>query len=205
MIQAVVFDFGGVLSLPQDSAFYTWAEAETGLPESAYRAGYVKYRPGFDGGIYEGQEMYRRILEDAGIAHTPALLDAINDHDLTSWARPQHETQDWALELQKLGLKVGILTNMPLTFLDYFTACAGRVRECADAEVISAAVNMIKPDAPIYLEMARRLGVPPQDVFFFDDLEVNVAGAKAAGMQGAIFSSVQQAKADLAIAFGVSV
>lgn len=48
--------------------------------------------------------------------------------------------------------------------------------------VSSAAIGLAKPDAAIYRAAAEAFGVRPADCFFTDDLEPNVAGARAAGM-----------------------
>ncbi len=56
-----------------------------------------------------------------------------------------------------------------------------------DAVVCSAEVGMAKPDARIYALAAERLGLPPAACVFIDDLESNVAAARAAGMAGVCF------------------
>jgi putative hydrolase of the HAD superfamily len=47
---------------------------------------------------------------------------------------------------------------------------------------ISAEMLKIKPDAEIYLEVARELGITPRDMVFVDNKQVNVDGAEALGI-----------------------
>ena len=41
------------------------------------------------------------------------------------------------------------------------------------------------------------LGLPPQELLFFDDVPANVAAARAAGWQAEVFTDAEQAGADL--------
>ncbi len=53
-----------------------------------------------------------------------------------------------------------------------------------DAVLISGEVGLRKPEPGIYLLAAERLGVPPTQCVFVDDLPPNVRGAVALGMVG---------------------
>src|SRR2546425_11382339 len=52
-----------------------------------------------------------------------------------------------------------------------------------DAIVTREDVEQDKPDPAIYLEVARRLGVPPTDCVVLEDSEPGCRAAKAAGMK----------------------
>ena len=200
MIRAVIFDFGGVISLPQDrDILYRWAEKHTGLTETEIRKGYALFRSGYDHGDYTGAEMYRRILVSFGKPFTEELLAELDRRDSESWSKPNSETYEWARELKATGLKIGILTNMPLAFIPWFEKCASKFRVLADAEVISAAVRMIKPNPEIYREVLSRLGVKAGEAIFFDDVQGNVEGARAVGMNAEVFTSVAKAREDLSV------
>ena len=49
----------------------------------------------------------------------------------------------------------------------------------------------MKPQAGIYLAAAKNVNAPPERCLFIDDLEVNVEGARAVGMQGIRFETVK--------------
>ena len=198
-IKAVIFDYGGVISMPQQhDVIYGWAAAHANLSEAEIRAGYSKHRGGFDRGDYPGEEMYRMIYRDLGKTCDEATLAELNRRDLESWGVPNHETYEWAKELKAAGYLVGILTNMPLTFIPWYNRAASAFRALADAEVISAQVGMVKPFPEIYRLMVQRLGIASNECVFFDDLPQNVDGARAAGLNSEVFTSVAAAKADLA-------
>ncbi|HEX5158214.1 MAG TPA: HAD family phosphatase [Ktedonobacterales bacterium] len=54
-----------------------------------------------------------------------------------------------------------------------------------------------KPDPRIYGIASERLGVPPAEIVFLDDLPENIDAARAFGMQAILFTSTPQAIADI--------
>lgn len=56
------------------------------------------------------------------------------------------------------------------------------VGDLFDVVVLSGAIGIRKPDPRIYVLAAQRLGVPPEDCVFVDDLGGNLKPAKALGM-----------------------
>ena len=50
--------------------------------------------------------------------------------------------------------------------------------------MISGEVGLRKPDPEIYRLAAERIGLPPEQIVFVDDLAANVRGAAAVGMVG---------------------
>ncbi len=53
-------------------------------------------------------------------------------------------------------------------------------------------MGLVKPDSQIFLAVCQQLGCKPADVFFFDDSEVNIAAAKAVGMNAWRVDSPQE-------------
>lgn len=196
MIKAVIFDYGGVISLPQKKTlFYPWAEKVTGLSESGFRDGYLRHRIEYDRGDISGEEMYRLILSEAGKEASPELLSLLTERDLDSWASANLETFTWAKELRQQGVAIGILTNMPLSFLPRYNRVAIGFRAWADAEIISAAVRLAKPDPTIYHLVLSRLKIAPHEAFFLDDTQSNIDAARAIGLHAERFISTSQARA----------
>jgi putative hydrolase of the HAD superfamily len=64
--------------------------------------------------------------------------------------------------------------------------------------ICSCDIGLRKPDPHAFLFVARRVGVAPQRIAFFDDVEENVAGAREAGLRAFRFSSAEQVKKALA-------
>jgi putative hydrolase of the HAD superfamily len=88
-------------------------------------------------------------------------------------------------ELKKQGFRLYYLSNFPIDifeevkngyfFFRYF-----------DGGIISAEVNHSKPSRRIYEILIERYSLVPEECLYIDDLEPNVAGAEAVGMNGFI-------------------
>jgi putative hydrolase of the HAD superfamily len=63
--------------------------------------------------------------------------------------------------------------------------------------ICSCDIGCRKPDAAAFTKVAQRIGVAPSRIGFFDDLEENVAGARAAGLRAFRVSSAAEVRAAL--------
>ena len=197
-IHGIVFDFGGVISQAQDAAFFPAVNALTGWTRGQVLDGWKAHRRKLDADDLDAQGLYRQIAGDLGQTLPQATLDALAKLDYDSWSIPNPETLAWARGLKAAGLRIGILTNMPSSFIPWFDRCARDFRALADAEVISGLERIVKPNPEIYALMARRMALPPAELFFLDDTQANVDAARACGWHAERFLSVPQAKAALA-------
>lgn len=80
---------------------------------------------------------------------------------------------------------VGVLSNNPSPFAESLPVLAPDVTALVGANrLVSCDLGIRKPDASVYREALARMGVEPENAFFADDSEANVAGAVAVGMTG---------------------
>jgi putative hydrolase of the HAD superfamily len=80
---------------------------------------------------------------------------------------------------RRAGVKTGLISNSWGEGLAYDD---GMLEELFDAVVISGDVGLHKPEPEIFRLGAERIGVPPEECVFVDDLRENCAGAEAVGM-----------------------
>jgi len=66
-----------------------------------------------------------------------------------------------------------------------------------DPVILSYEVGVMKPDPRIYKILATRAGIEQSKVLFIDDSEVNVAGARQAGLMSLRFTDVDSLVTDL--------
>lgn len=66
-----------------------------------------------------------------------------------------------------------------------------------DGMVLSGEVGISKPDPGIYRLVLERAGVPAERAVFLDDSELNVAGARAVGIEALLFTDAPRARRDL--------
>ena len=199
-IKGIVFDFGGVISMPCDPTFLPHVQDLTGWTPEETLAGWKKHRSGMDADTISVRELYRRMAADRGETLSAETLDDIAESDFNAWSQPNPATLEWARQLKAAGYRIGILTNMPTDFIPWFDRCAAAFRALADAEVISGAEHLVKPNPEIYALMVERIGLPPEQLIFLDDTLANVEAARACGWHGHHFKGVEgaaQALADL--------
>jgi putative hydrolase of the HAD superfamily len=197
-IKGIVFDFGGVISAAHDDTFWAKALALTGWDRDTIWAGWRKHRHLLDADFVTPQGLYHLIAQDLGTPLDGKTLDLLAEMDYDSWAVPNPETLAWAQELKAAGYKIGILTNMPTSFIPWFNRAAAEFRALADAEVISGAEHLVKPNPAIYSLMAARMDLNPSELCFFDDMLPNVTAAQACGWSAAQFTTVDAARTALA-------
>ncbi len=66
-----------------------------------------------------------------------------------------------------------------------------------DVAIYSHEEGIRKPDPRIYALASERLGIPPAEIVFLDDLQPNVDAARTCGLQAVLFTSTPQAIADI--------
>jgi putative hydrolase of the HAD superfamily len=72
-----------------------------------------------------------------------------------------------------------------------------------DTVVLSGEVGMRKPEQEIFLHAAQTLGLDPAECVFVDDMEANVAAARACGMTGVLHTETTATTQALQDLFGV--
>lgn len=96
------------------------------------------------------------------------------------------------------GYRLGLLSNTNEMHYNFFAD--GRYAMIPDAFeqiVLSFRLRAMKPEPEIYATAAALAGVEPGEVFFTDDMLVNVEGACEAGFDAVQFTSVAQVAEDL--------
>ena len=182
-IQAVLFDYGMVLSgLPNPAA---WARMRTiaGLSEDLFHREYWAHRHPYDRGDLIGPTYWNAVAAGAKIALTPAQIDQLIAADVDFWGELNPPMIDWAQRLQRAGIRIGILSNMPDVMAAGLLAKHGDWINKFDHHTWSYALNLAKPEAAIYHHAAEGLGIPPAQILFIDDRADNIEAALAAGMQ----------------------
>lgn len=186
-IQAVLFDYGMVLSGPPDPAARSRMEALLHATPESFHAAYWRRRDAYDRGALKAPAYWQSVADELGGPFDDATRDALIAADTAHWTQPNESMIAWASALRAAGVPTGILSNLGdameagirarFPWLDEFTHCT-----------FSHRLGIAKPDAAIYRHAADGLGVPPQSILFIDDRPENVAGARAVGMAAIQYS-----------------
>lgn len=202
-IEAVVSDFGGVLTTPLVESFAA-LQGESGVTIEA--VGRALGRVATDEGrnpLYEletGRMTERDFLERLGSALAEDLGRPVELHGFGERyfanLHPNQELIAYFRALRARGLRLALLTNNVREWESLWRPKLP-VDELFETVVDSAFVGMRKPDPAIYELTLSRLGLPAQACLFLDDLDVNVATARRLGMLGVHFRETTQAIADV--------
>jgi putative hydrolase of the HAD superfamily len=193
-VTAVIFDYGGVLSLPVDPGSLRTLAAWCGLPFERFAAVHRRERLAYDRADIGLEGYWSRILGLAGRTADAALLERLNREDLRGWGRINERVLGWARRLRAAGYRTAILSNMPRPLLDLMNVDPSFAwLDEFTVRVFSCEERLVKPDPGIYRVVLERLAEPAGSCVFLDDGERNAAGARTVGIRAIHFRSTDEA------------
>jgi len=195
-LQAVIFDYGEVLSGPPDPQAHRNLLAIAGVPEEAFEKAYWAHRLDYDADILDGQTYWQTVARDTGASFTVKQIEQLMEQDAIMWMNLNPAMIAWIPRIKAAGFRLGILSNMGFGVLDYMRPRFPWLAQF-DYLTFSCDLGIVKPDPAIYLHTVKKLGVAPDQALFIDNLETNITGAQAVGLHAALFQNVEQLQKDL--------
>jgi len=202
-VQAVVFDYGNVLSLPQPEQALVDMAAKLCLPFDALEKLYWEFRPGYDAGLTPGVRYWHEVASRGGCDMNDEIAQQMISMDNASWSRENKAMSEFARQVRAAGFRTAILSNMPKDFRDFLPVGVQWLPQF-DHHTYSCELNVTKPDQRIYEHCIRGLRIEPENAVFIDDREINCEAASAIGMQSVLFRDTEQALKEAAALCGVS-
>lgn len=208
-LNGLLVDYGGVLTNPLPEILGRWLEADR-IDRDRY-GDLMRRWFGDDAGpnpvhdLETGRisvaDFERRLavelVDEAGADPAASERTAGMLTRMFSAMRVEPSMMDVVRTARAAGVRTGLLSNS--WGLDY---ARDGWDVLFDAVVISGEVGLRKPDPAIYALAAERLGLPPTQIVFVDDLAANVRGAVATGMVGVRHSDVATTVEELEILLG---
>ncbi len=207
MIEAVIWDFGGVLTTSPFEAF-TRFETERGLPADIIRRTNAANHLENAWAKFERAEVDIEAFDDLFAAESLALGAEVRGRDvlplLQGDLRPEMVE---ALRRINAKFRTGCITNnLPANTIGSLTGRTLYVAEVMalfDHVIESARIGLRKPDPRIYRMMTEALGVDPRHCVYLDDLGVNLKPAREMGMTTIKVLNAAQALGELEAATGL--
>ncbi|HEY5996914.1 MAG TPA: HAD family phosphatase [Candidatus Deferrimicrobiaceae bacterium] len=193
MIRAVIFDFGNVVSAFDTSKFLKRLAARSPLSvdelsEAIYGSGLHSL---YEAGAIRSPAFYREVVGrcrvDMGM---PEFVEAFTDI-----FEPVEGTAD-LIRRVAAHCPVGLLSNTnPWHF-------ARHIRKSApwphySTVTLSYRVKALKPEPAIYADATGKLGVPPAECVYVDDIPEYAEGAARVGMHGVVFAGAARLEDEL--------
>jgi epoxide hydrolase-like predicted phosphatase len=172
----LLIDWGGVLTTSLFRTFSDFCERER-LDPKAIAA------------IFSGDDEARRMLVEfecgrleerafeIGLAQRLGVSDEGLTDRLFEGLGAEPAIIEAVVAVRRAGVRTGLLSNSWGGRYD-----RSRWNEMFDVLVISGEIGIRKPDPKIYELAADRLGLPPEEIVFVDDIPHNLEPAEQAGM-----------------------
>jgi putative hydrolase of the HAD superfamily len=208
MIEAVIWDFGGVLTSSPFEAFARF-EIERGLPTDIIRRTNAANHWENAWAKFERAQVDLDAFDELFASESLALGAEVRGKDvlplLSGELRPEMVE---ALKRVKAKLKTGCITNnLPANAIGSLSGRSLYVAEVMalfDHVIESAKIGLRKPDPRIYQMMIEALAVDPRNCVYLDDLGVNLKPAREMGMKTIKVTGASQAIGELEAATGLS-
>jgi putative hydrolase of the HAD superfamily len=202
-IDAIISDFGGVLTSPLRNSFTAFQDSSgISLEELGRAMAAVAQRHGANP-LFELET--GRLTEAAFLSSLAAQLSeqlgrTVELHGFGEryfeHLHPNDRLIDYMRQLRHRGYKMAICTNNVREWEPLWRAKLP-VEEIFDVVVDSAFVGTRKPERRIYELTIERLGVPAGAALLVDDIELNCDAARELGMHAVWFRSTEQAIEDI--------
>lgn len=176
--KAFIFDFFGVMC-PDVAGDWFKKNIPGGTLE--VQSEYLKEA---DSGLVDGKEAFKNIAKAVG-----RDVDELSENWYSA-AIVSKEMVEIVLELKK-KYKVAVCSNAPKDFF-YTVLKQNNIEELFDVLVISSEVGYMKPHREIFEITIQKLGIPKEEIIFFDDRQKNIDGGKSVGLDSVLFTSPSQ-------------
>jgi putative hydrolase of the HAD superfamily len=187
-IQAVIFDFGGVLCLHPDDVRWNRAAGTAGLPVAEFKQAFWANRIEYDAGRLSPAEYWEDLARRAGIGLEDGTIPVLIQREIELWNQYDPRVFAWIDQLRAAGCRTAILSNLPQPLGEALRAAPGFL-EHFDHVTFSYELRVVKPEAEIYRDTIGGLGLRPARALFLDDKAENVEGARAVGLRAEVYSS----------------
>lgn len=202
-IEAVITDFGGVLTSPMLDSFAAFQDSsgisleQLGVAMGALRK-QLGVHPLFE--LETGRMTEVRFLELLSAALSAQLGRAVTLHGFGQryfeHLHPNGQMIEYMRELRRRGYRLAICTNNVREWERLWRAKLP-VDEIFDVVVDSGFVGTRKPERRIYELTLERLDVKPEGALLIDDIEINCDAARELGIETVWFQSNEQAIAEV--------
>jgi putative hydrolase of the HAD superfamily len=198
-VDAIISDFGGVLTSPLLGSFQAFSESSgVSLPE----LGQAMVAIGVQSGVNPLFELETGRLSEAEFLGALATqlskqlertieLDGFGERYFAN-LKPNGRLIDYMRELRGRGYQLAICTNNVREW-DRLWRAMLPVDDIFDVVVDSAFVGVRKPESRIYELTLERLGVRAGAALLIDDIEINCEAARKLGMRAVWFRETEQA------------
>jgi FMN phosphatase YigB (HAD superfamily) len=189
-MKAVIFDLGNVLVNFDGQATFAAVSDLAGVSLAKLYAHYQTVEHAFGTGELNGRGYYNLLDQAFG-------LSASYDSFVSAFCRYQQRNEAalaFVCNLQaREDVVVGVISNTNDVHASWLHTNLPELKLFSSV-VLSNEVGLLKPDPAIYELALTKLGLPPGNALFVDDLAENVAGGTAVGLSSHLHKTWTQTR-----------
>jgi glucose-1-phosphatase len=194
-IKAIIFDMGGVLLRTCDESPRIQLAEKMGVTVEQLKHEVFSSRSAIQSeeGLLDKAAHWKNVLESFGLIANGSL----ESFDEMFWAGDCVD-QDLLAYIRQLRIifSLGFISNAFQGARPWIESHYGFM-DVFNYTVFSYEVKMRKPQPEIYLLVCMHLGVAPEEAVFVDDMQVNVDGARNAGLHAIHYQDKNQLEKEL--------
>jgi HAD superfamily hydrolase (TIGR01509 family) len=193
MINNVIFDLGSVLINNDPSEYIKslgYSEEKTETLNQALSSDTIWHDK--DMGIYESYVDCIPIFQRKHPEFTEEILMFFQDGWMSKIYHPIEENMILYERAKELGYSIYLLTNYSVDGFAYLETNYDFIRE-VNGKIVSSHVHLCKPDKRIYELLLDKYDLKASECIFFDDNPANVLAAEELGIQGVLFTDIEEA------------
>lgn len=195
MIRNVVFDIGNVLvRFMPDVAMKQIGISEDRIDDVLQATVNSKWWTEMDRGFLPEEQLWQCMIEDA--PQLEAEIRTFKEQGIDKVVRAFDYAADWMRGLKARGFHTYLLSNYPKNFFECHSVSFFPFMPYIDGKIVSAYVEMIKPDPNIYRELLKTYELKADECVFIDDRRENIEAARQLGFRVILFESYEQAAAE---------
>ena len=196
MIQAIIFDWGGVLIEDPAPALFKYCAKALGVSEEQYGIAFNICLNDFQTGRVTEQQFWANMTSRLKV-EMPKVNSLWGDAFAAAY-RPRQEMFLLAARLRNAGCKTAVLSNTEKPAVELILK---QKYDMFDVAVFSCLEGTTKPERKIYEITLDRLRTPADQTLFVDDKQGNIDGAIQVGLQTILFEGIDRLIKDLAKVF----
>ncbi|QQG43252.1 MAG: HAD family phosphatase [Candidatus Daviesbacteria bacterium] len=196
MIEAVIFDVGGVLHIYDGQLVQTEVISGLSITLDTFRQVWVSLTNKLEMGLLTEEEYWEEFKKATG-STVQLPEESLLVRGLRKSFHINTEVIEIVRRLKKQGFKLAVLSNTILPHTRYMDEIG--LYDLFDRKLFSYDIGAKKPDPRTYQAALAALDISPTVGVFIDDREENVTAANQLGLNGLVYTTAEKLREDFSI------